>query len=114
MSGGKSQLLRLSLSLVLLAGATVAQSEWVEWVTDARLSATHQDNLGRSAFDKREFEDTTVTVSASLGRYLQVSDRARKNLDLLDIRGGLYPLNRLARLMGNCPKTPKATTIGTP
>ncbi|GMR19905.1 MAG: hypothetical protein BMS9Abin36_0500 [Gammaproteobacteria bacterium] len=73
---------------VLVFMPTVAQAEWVEWITDVGLSVVNDSNLNRSAFSGDEAgatvddekSDQITVFNASLGRIYQIGTFTRASL----------------------------------
>ncbi len=68
------------LACLSLGLPEVAKAEWVEWIADTTMQVEYNDNINRSAFSDDEEEDSSLLVSARLGRVNQVTDTFRYSL----------------------------------
>jgi len=93
----------LSLSLIFLLSISSAHAEWVEYINDASVGFTYNDNLNQSSFPSDEETDSYITPAYTFGRFYQANDltRLRFSLDLTaDIHDEFNKLDSLD-LIGN-------------
>lgn len=57
-----------------------AQTEWADWIADAEIESTVDDNINHGAFASEKLSDSSYTPSLTAGRILQLADYSRLSL----------------------------------
>jgi len=64
----------------LSAGSAHAQTEWAEWIADAEIESSTDDNINHGVFASEKRSDTSYTPKLTAGRILQLADYSRLSL----------------------------------
>jgi len=75
--------------IIFLGNSSNSKAEWVEWIADAEVCFTYNDNINRSLFNDERTSNTAHSSYVSLGRYKQLTDSTRLRVTT-DLEIGTY------------------------
>ena len=64
-----------SMVAIVVCWPVKASAEWTEWLADAEISYTFQDNINHAMFDSAEQSDQAWSTNLLLGRVYQMDNK---------------------------------------